>query len=160
MVQHWNGKNWLVIGTVIAVLVLIAGLGVVFIPGLMRPGPTPITRACPVGIGNSQHWDAIIGTSNGERHGEGVSCASLMASTTLQALVTVRPSDAEATLDVYMFNTSFSTGLPTFRGGRMLSWPKIVPIVRVMATTLIDRKIDRHATRNWLWQAYRADDAL
>ncbi len=66
-------NRWLFIGTVIAALAIILSLGIIFIPGLIRPpGPAP---TCPSGSDSSAHWDTIIGTNNGERHVERVSCA-------------------------------------------------------------------------------------
>lgn len=101
-------NRWLVIGAVIGIAVIILSLVAVFVPGLIHPGPTPtptpIVQQCPAGTSSLGYWDTIIGTNNGEKHVGSVSCAGIGANSTLQALVTVRHSDAEATLDVYVFN--------------------------------------------------------
>ena len=46
----------------------------------------------------------IIGTNIDNEHVESVSCANIMGTPSLQALVTDRRSDAGNTLDVYVFN--------------------------------------------------------
>jgi len=73
----------------------------------LTPAPVPGIvfgpQACPNGIGDPAHWNAIIGTNNGKQHVETVSCANIMDNRSLQALVTVRHSDASSTLDVYVF---------------------------------------------------------
>ena len=67
------------------------------------PGIVLGPQACPNGIGDPAHWNAIIGTNNGKQHVENVSCANIIDNRSLQALVTVRHSDASSTLDVYVF---------------------------------------------------------
>lgn len=64
------------------------------------PGPQP----CPAGIGDPAHWNAIIGTTNGERSVASISCANIMGNPSLQALVLVRHNNATRTLDVYVFD--------------------------------------------------------
>lgn len=72
--------------------------------------PTPAAgvvlgpQACPAGIGDPAHWNAIIGTSNGERSVEYISCANIMGNPSLQALVLVRHNNVNRTLDVYVFD--------------------------------------------------------
>jgi hypothetical protein len=61
-------------------------------------------QACPAGIGSPAHWDAILGTRGSDSKVEGVSCANVLGNPSLQALVTVRHSNAHSTLDVYVFN--------------------------------------------------------
>lgn len=68
------------------------------------PGVVLGPQACPPGIDSTAHWNAIIGTNNGERAVESVSCANIMDTPTLQALVTVRHTNTNRTLDVYAFN--------------------------------------------------------
>jgi hypothetical protein len=144
-------NRWVVIVASVLMLALVAGLGILLIPGVMpqtpppgskttpttapttaptaapttapttpTPGPeispTPAPpgvvlgpRACPAGIGDPAHWDAIIGTNNGTQHAESVSCANILDNPSLQALVLVRHTDANYTLDVYVFNNITSS---------------------------------------------------
>jgi hypothetical protein len=83
-------------------------------PATAAPGsdqtPTPAPgvvlgpQACPAGIGDPAHWNAILGTNNGERSVENVSCANIMDTTSLQALVLERHNNTNRTLDVYVFD--------------------------------------------------------
>ncbi|HVB75862.1 MAG TPA: hypothetical protein VNE38_20110 [Ktedonobacteraceae bacterium] len=77
-------------------------------PGEGIPTPVPGVvwgpQACPSGIGDPAHWDAILGTGGSDSKVEGVSCANVLGNPSLQALVTVRHRDANSTLDVYVFN--------------------------------------------------------
>lgn len=73
------------------------------------PGVVLGPRACPAGIGNPAHWDAIIGTNNGTQHVESVSCTNILDNPSLQALALVRHTDANHTLDVYVFNNITSS---------------------------------------------------
>ncbi len=131
-----KANRWVLIGAVIVAIAIILSLGIIFIPGLVqRPAgqvtPTPTTpvtptpgsdltpapapgivlgpQACPAGIGSPAHWNAIIGTNNGERQVESISCANIIDNPSLQALVTVRHTNANATLDVYVFNNITSS---------------------------------------------------
>lgn len=85
-------------------------------PGENTPTPEPGvilgSQACPAGIGNPKHWDAIIGTDNVESFVQSVSCANIMGDPSLQAMVLVRHTNAGATLDVYVFK-NISSAKPT-----------------------------------------------
>jgi hypothetical protein len=85
-------------------------------PGETQPTPEQGVvwgpQACPAGIGDPAHWDAILGTTGSNSKVEGVSCANILGNTSLQALVTVRHSDANSALDVYVFN-HISSAKPT-----------------------------------------------
>jgi hypothetical protein len=50
------------------------------------------------------YWDAILGTHGTNSNVENVSFANVMGNSSLQALVTMHHSDANNTLDVYVFN--------------------------------------------------------
>lgn len=79
-------------------------------PGGSDQTPTPVPgvvlgpQACPSGIGDPARWNTIIGTNNGERSVESVSCANILDNPSLQALVTVRHTNVNRTLDVYVFD--------------------------------------------------------
>lgn len=73
------------------------------------PGVVLGPQACPDGIGDPAYWNANIGTNNGERQVESVSCANIMDNPSLQALVLVRHTNANHTLDVYVFNNITSS---------------------------------------------------
>jgi hypothetical protein len=62
-------------------------------------------QSCPAAVKDPSHWDPIIGTTKGVNKVERVSCANIMDTAALQALVTVRFSGTDAKLDVYIFTT-------------------------------------------------------
>ena len=72
--------------------------------------PTPVPgvllgpQACPAPMNNPAYWEKIVGTQSGVNHVEGVSCANIVDTPSLQALVTVRANSPAATLDVYVYN--------------------------------------------------------
>lgn len=72
------------------------------------PSPTPgVTRGPqngPPGVNTPAYWDAILVTQATTGKVESVSFANVLGNPTLQALVTVRHSDANSTLDVYVFD--------------------------------------------------------
>lgn len=88
---------------------------------VVTPSPTPVVtpsptlgvvlgpQACPPSVSNPAYWNAIIGTMAGKRHAEGISCANILGTSSLQALVLVRYTDVDATLDAYGFNNISTT---------------------------------------------------
>jgi len=74
---------------------------------VITPTPTPGVvlgpQACPVPASNSAYWNAIIGTIAGKRQVEGISCANILGTPSLQAVIQVRYI-ADGTLDVYGFD--------------------------------------------------------
>ncbi len=62
-------------------------------------GPQP----CPVAVSAPSHWDPIIPTQANVSKVENVTCANLMGSPTLQALVTVRFDGTGSNLDLYVY---------------------------------------------------------
>jgi Immunoglobulin-like domain of bacterial spore germination len=131
--DHNRRNFWLAIATVVIVLALIFSVFAVFIaqpgkqgssqttptttPGTTvttTPGndttPTPqqgVTQGPqngPPGVNTTAYWDTILGTKGTNGKVESVSFANVMGNPSLQALVTVRHSDANSTLDVYVFN--------------------------------------------------------
>jgi hypothetical protein len=129
-----NGRNfWLAIAAVVIVLALIFSVFAIFIaqPGKQTgtqptPGTTPGTTVTttpgndttpapspgvthgpqngPPPVNTTAYWDTILGTKGTNSKVESVSFANVMGNPSLQALVTVRHSDANKTLDVYVFN--------------------------------------------------------
>jgi hypothetical protein len=129
-----TGRNrWFVVAAVIVALALIVSVGVIVIPQLgqhpatqVTPTPTaPVTTVTPSGsdttpsptpgvvlgpqngppgVSDLAYWDRILGTKGTNGKVESVSFANVLGNPTLQALVTVRHSDAISTLDVYVFN--------------------------------------------------------
>jgi hypothetical protein len=140
-----KGNRWVLIGGVILALAIILSLGIIFIPGLIHPPgptptPTPIPQACPPGTGSPAHWDAIIGTNNGERHVEGVSCASIMGIAAPQALVTVRHSNADTTLDAYVFsNISSATPTQVFKLADLVKGDAKISAYNTVMTAEVDQ---------------------
>jgi hypothetical protein len=93
-------------------------------PAPTSPAVTPTTtpapgvvlgpQACPAAVADPAYWLPIIKpySYGGPQTVEGVSCASLMGTSSLQTLVTVRRADSSQTLDVYVF-TSITQPSPT-----------------------------------------------
>jgi hypothetical protein len=131
--DHNRRNFWLAIAAVVIVLALIFSVFAIFIaqPGKQTgsqttptktpgttvtttPGndttPTPqqgVTQGPqngPSGVNTTAYWETILGTKGTNGKVESVSFANVMGNQSLQALVTVRHSDANSTLDVYVFN--------------------------------------------------------
>ena len=131
--DHNRRNFWLALAAVVIVLALIFSVFAVFIaqPGKQSssqttPGTTPGTTVTttpgndttptpqqgvtqgpqngPSGVNTTAYWDTILGTKGTNGKVESVSFANVMGNPSLQALVTVRHSDANSTLDVYVFN--------------------------------------------------------
>ena len=62
------------------------------------------TRPCPEAVKDSSYWDPIVGTQANVSKVESVSCANLVGSSSLQALITVRYDGTGQILDVYVYN--------------------------------------------------------
>lgn len=67
----------------------------------VRRGP----QACPASVSNPGYWDRIVGTTSGVNKVESVSCASILGTPSLQAVVTVRSSGSVGKVDVYVYTT-------------------------------------------------------
>ncbi len=77
-------------------------------PGVATPSPTQVVtqgpQPGPPSVNTPAYWDRILGTQGTNGKVESVSFANVLGNSTLQALVTVRHSDANSTLDVYVFD--------------------------------------------------------
>ena len=62
------------------------------------------TRPCPEAVKDPSYWDPIVGTQANVSKVESVSCANLVGSSSLQALITVRYDGTGQALDVYVYN--------------------------------------------------------
>src|SRR6266571_5877822 len=69
-------------------------------------------QPCPGDTGDPAHWMHIISTNIDNEHVQSVSCANIMGTPSLQALVTDRRANASDTLDVYVFN-NITSASPT-----------------------------------------------
>lgn len=80
---------------------------------VVTPTPTPGVvlgpQVCPASVNSPAYWNAILGTMAGKRHVEGISCANILGTPSLQALVLVRYTDVDATLDAYGFTNLTAT---------------------------------------------------
>jgi hypothetical protein len=76
------------------------------------PTPAPAVilgpQSCPSGVGDAARWNTIIGTENGTRFVEQITCANIVGNPSLQTLVLVRHKDANATADIYVFTNATS----------------------------------------------------
>ena len=132
--SHDRRRVWFAIAAVVIVLALVFSVLAVFIaqpgkspstqvtptttvPGTTIPKtpgsdttPTPSPgvnqgpQNGPSGVNTTAYWDTILGTKGTNGKVESVSFANVIGNPSLQALVTVRHSDANNTLDVYVFN--------------------------------------------------------
>jgi hypothetical protein len=102
---------WFAVAAVIIALALVFSLGALLIAQLgqhpatqVTPTPGTTVTQVPPGVSTPAYWDGILGTQGTNGKVESVSLASMLGNPTLQALVTVRHSDANSTLDVYAFD--------------------------------------------------------
>lgn len=130
--SHNRRKAWSIIAAVVIVLALVFSVLAFFIaqpgkntgtqvtptaPGTTitttpggdtKPSPSPgVTQGPqngPPNVNSPAYWDTILGTKGTNGKVESVSFADVLGNSTLQALVTVRHSDANRTLDVYVFD--------------------------------------------------------
>jgi hypothetical protein len=70
----------------------------------VTPGILSGVQSCPDATKNPAYWNPFIVPQSGTYKVESVSCAYIMGTVSLQALVTIRHSEAGASLDVYVFN--------------------------------------------------------
>jgi hypothetical protein len=68
------------------------------------PGVTQGPQNGPAAVSDPAYWDRVLGIQGTDRKVASVSFANMLGNPTLQALVTVRYSDANGTLDVYVFD--------------------------------------------------------
>src|SRR5205823_3659545 len=68
------------------------------------PGVTQGPQNGPAAVSDPAYWDRVLGTQGTNGKVESVSFANVLGNPTLQALVTVRHSDANHALDVYVFD--------------------------------------------------------
>jgi hypothetical protein len=71
---------------------------------LPTPGVTQGPQNGPPDASKTAYWDQVLGTQDTSGRVEAVSFANILGNPSLQALVTVRHSDAAHTLDVYVFD--------------------------------------------------------
>ncbi len=77
------------------------------------PGVLSGMQPCPAAIKDPAYWNPIIPTQSGVSSVASVSCGNLIGNPSLQALVTVRRTDASGmVLDVYVF-TNITNATPT-----------------------------------------------
>ena len=140
--KYFEQNRLTVIVGVTMTLILVTGLAIILPSAsrggtpATKPTPTPTTgvvtptpipadniptlasevvlgpQACPAAVKDPAHWDAILGNQGSDRKVEGVSCANVIGTPSLQALVTIRHSNANGTLDVYVFN-NITSAKPT-----------------------------------------------
>src|SRR5215831_14556735 len=67
-------------------------------------GPQP----CPAAVQSAAHWETVVST-NASQKVEGVLCAYLMGTPTLQAVVKVRSGGIASLLDIAVYTTITST---------------------------------------------------
>lgn len=106
-------RQWFFVGVSLLFLftLLLAACGTGSNP-TPTPEPTgikPGSQPCPATVKDPAHWDSIIGTKSGLNQVERVSCANVMNSPSLQALIAVRYSGTDSALDVYVYTNIASS---------------------------------------------------
>ena len=128
MQSNSSATKFLVIGTSLVLFLLIPavaacgsvsgnthaiGTPVVTVRTASTQSVTPRTsfgvQRCPGETADPAYWMRIIGTNIDNEHVESVSCANIMGSSSLQALVTDRRSNTGHWLDVYVFHNINAT---------------------------------------------------
>jgi len=72
-----------------------------------KPTPVPVQLgplACPTEVHTAAYWDRVIGTQPGVTQVSGVSCASMLGTSAIQTLVTVKHKDMADIVDVYVYD--------------------------------------------------------
>ncbi len=114
------------------------------------PGVAPGAQPCPDVVQSPSHWTAIILPPT-EAQVESVSCAYLMGTPTLQALVTVRSQGTGSLLDVYVYNhITDPNPTPIFKlQGLYKGKAKISGYNTVMTAEVdLNSSINKHVTGN------------
>ena len=62
------------------------------------------SQPCPETVSTTQYWDAVVPTQPPNNKVENVTCASLMGTSALQALVAVRSVGSGRALDIHVYN--------------------------------------------------------
>jgi hypothetical protein len=128
--------RWFLVATVIVALAIIFSVFALVLPQLGQHPTTQITPTTPVTtvtpgesdttpsptpgvtqgpqngsppVNTPAYWEQILGTKGTNGKVESVSFANVLGNPTLQALVTVRHSDANSALDVYVFDNITNT---------------------------------------------------
>jgi hypothetical protein len=109
------------------------------------PGVTQGPQIGPATLSDPAYWDRILGTVGTNGNVESVSFANMLGNPTLQALVTVRHSDANHTLDVYVFDK--------ITNARPVQLFKLLGLVKGDAkisyyNTVMTAEVDRHSPLN------------
>lgn len=115
------------------------------------PNTTPTVnlgaQPCPSAVRAPSSWDPIIGTQKTVTSVESVTCASLIGTTSLQALVNVRSAGTGAILAVYIYN-NISSANPTqlfkiqdlYKGDAKISTYNTILTGEVDASSSINKK--------------------
>src|SRR6266480_3755460 len=111
------------------------------------------TRPCPVAVKDTSYWDPIVGTQANVSKVESVSCANLVGSSSLQALITVRYDGTGQILDVYVYNNITDTS-PTqifklqnlYKGNARLSGYNTLLTAEVDQDSRLNKHVSSNAT--------------
>src|SRR5436190_4131399 len=110
-------------------------------------------RPCPEAVKDSSYWDPIVGTQANVSKVESVSCANLVGSSSLQALITVRYDGSGQVLDVYVYNNITDPG-PTqifklqnlYRGNARISGYNTLLTAEVDQDSSVNKHVSSNAT--------------
>jgi hypothetical protein len=96
-------------------------------------------------VSNPTHWDRVLGTAGTNGKVERVSFANVLGNPTLQALVTVRHSDANSTLDAYVFDKITSA-----KPAQLFKLPVLVKGNAKISgyNSILTAEVDRNSTLN------------
>ena len=109
------------------------------------------TQPCPEAVKDPSYWDPIVGTQANVSKVEGVSCANLIGSSSLQALITVRYTGTGQVLDVYVYN-NITDPSPTqiFKLQNLFKGNVKVSGYNTLLTAEVDQdsSVNRHVSNN------------
>jgi hypothetical protein len=109
------------------------------------PGVTLGPQSGPSSVKDLAYWDKIVGTKSGVNHVESVSFANIMDSPSLQALVMVRYSGPDATLDVCVYN-NITSAKPT----QIFKWQGLLKGDAKISgyNTIMTAEVDKYSALN------------
>lgn len=113
------------------------------------PGVTPGPQNGPPSVSNPAYWDGVLGITGTERKVESVSFGNLLGNPTQQALVTVRHSNVNRTLDISVFDKITSAKpVQLFKLSGLSKGDARISYYNTVMTAEVDRNSTLNAGKN------------